>query len=388
MVLVTARCEEAALAMTPTAISVSAATTAGQRKRCNRVPPWVGEARRRDRARPLRDCLCAENIRLGTGRGQQVVTLPAMRGASPVIVALVLAVGLSGGALAAAHSEASSGCKIAPKHAWTSCPHGNLAGRDLVQADLRNADLTGANLTGARLTRANLATARLVRAKLTRARLDLANLTFANLVGAFANDANLSRATLNGGNLAHVNLSGANLFRANLASANLVGANLAHANLGAANLAGANLDGANLTGAILNTASLVGTNLSHAKLTPSRARERDVERRVSDRGKSLGRKPAGRGGDGSGSLEGEPLRRETRERRLVRRHLPERAEDDDSLLSPGAWFRRGRSGRSECSCCRSRRSTSPARGRRRTGLCPRSPPGHSPRRRTSRGRAR
>ena len=107
-----------------------------------------------------------------------------MRRTSLLIVPLVVAVGLSGVALAATHSAPRSSCKVTPKHGWTSCPRGNLAGRDLAQADLRNANLAGANLTGAKLTQANLATANLARAKLTRARLDNANLLFANLVGA------------------------------------------------------------------------------------------------------------------------------------------------------------------------------------------------------------
>ena len=268
------------------------------------------------------------------------------------------------------------------------CPHGNLAGRDLVQADLRNADLAGANLTGAKLTRANLATAKLVRAKLTRARLDLANLTFANLVGSRCERCeSLTRDSERWEPRPRESLRGQPDPRESRGR-----------EPGRCEPRSREPRGGEPGRCEPRRRQSHRRNPQHGfagrdepqprELDPSRARERDLERRVSDRRESLRRKPAGRDGDGRGSLEGEPRRREARRRRLVRHHLPERAEDDDSLLSPGAWFRRGRSGRSECSCCRSRRSTSPARGRRRTGLCPRSPPGHSPRRRTSRGRAR
>ncbi|MFZ1881600.1 MAG: pentapeptide repeat-containing protein [Gaiellaceae bacterium] len=303
IVLTTARFEDAAVVTIPNATtSVSATTPACQRKRCNRVPPCCAMparsrcGRRRNArsasggfragGRILRDGYCSETILLGSGRGQHthlVEPLPALRvgsvgtlkplvfagvrRASLSIVLLAAAVAISGVAVAATQSAVRSTCKILPKHGWTSCPRGNLAGRDLVRADLRNANLAGANLIGAKLTQADLATANLARAKLTRAHLDNANLAFASLVGAASTNANLSRATLNGANLAHANLSRANLGRANLIGANLVGANLAGANLALANLAGANLGGANLRGANLNTAALVGTNFSHANLT-------------------------------------------------------------------------------------------------------------------------
>ena len=205
---------------------------------CEMVAARNYTPRSRTRSNHGRPASGRESVAAVNGLGFAVV-----RRASLLIVPLVVAVGLSGAALAATHSASRSSCTVAPKQGWTSCPHGNLAGRNLARADLRNANLAGTNLTGAKLTQANLATANLARAKLTRARLDDANLTFATLVGALANDANLSRATLNGGSLAHANLTGANLLRANLAGASLVGANLAHANLGLANLAGANLDG-------------------------------------------------------------------------------------------------------------------------------------------------
>ena len=109
------------------------------------------------------------------------------------IVVVVAVAALSGAGFAATNSASRTSCAITPKHAWTSCPHANLAGKNLVRADLRNANLAGANLTDAKLTQANLAAANLSRARLTRARLDDSNLGFANLAGASSVDANLSR---------------------------------------------------------------------------------------------------------------------------------------------------------------------------------------------------
>src|ERR1700712_1233935 len=83
-------------------------------------------------------------------------TLAGMRRTSLLLAPLVVTVALSGVALAASPSARSAACTVTPKQGWTSCPHGNLAGRDLVRADLRNATLHGTNLTGAKLTLANL----------------------------------------------------------------------------------------------------------------------------------------------------------------------------------------------------------------------------------------
>src|SRR4029079_15407991 len=69
---------------------------------------------------------------------------------------------------------------------------------------------------------------------------------------------------------------------------------------------------------------------------PSRARERDPQRRLHDRGEPEGREPEGRHRDGRGSLEREAGRREARECRVVRHDLPEPAPDENALraLSP------------------------------------------------------
>jgi len=76
-----------------------------------------------------------------------------------LLACAVVTAGLCTAALAAGRAPTRSTCTIAPKKAWTVCPHANLSGRKLAHADLRNANLARADLTGATLTFANLASA-------------------------------------------------------------------------------------------------------------------------------------------------------------------------------------------------------------------------------------
>ena len=229
-----------------------------------------------------------------------------------LIVPLVVSLGLSGAALAATHASARASCKVTPKGAWTVCPRGNLAGRDLGHADLRNANLAGANLTGATLTQANLATANLARANITRALLDNANLSFANLVGArldrresLTRDAERceprpreSLGSQPAPRQSRRREPGRREPRERKPRAGEPG--------------GREPPGCQPHGCEPQPGVAGRDELQPCEPDPSGARELHVERRVPDRRESLRRKPAWRDGDGRRSLVVESRRREAR----------------------------------------------------------------------------
>ena len=129
-----------------TTTSASTATPVGQRKRCNRVPSpccarpagvrFGAAAEDRPASNGARRA-CEIDVRvrfyyLGSGRGQAQrlgadcgprvgspgvigIGFAVMRRASLLIVPLVVAVGLSGAALAATHAAPRSSCTVAPK---------------------------------------------------------------------------------------------------------------------------------------------------------------------------------------------------------------------------------------------------------------------------------
>ena len=74
-----------------------------------------------------------------------------MRRLWTLVALAAMTAGLATAGLAAGLTSARSSCKVAPKNAWTVCPHAHLAGRNLAGAHLRNANLAGADLSGADL---------------------------------------------------------------------------------------------------------------------------------------------------------------------------------------------------------------------------------------------
>jgi uncharacterized protein YjbI with pentapeptide repeats len=106
------------------------------------------------------------------------------------------------------------------------CPHCDLSGANLSDANLHDVDLTNANLMDTNLSGANLKGA-----NLTHAMGIGANLSGTNMTGAILSTAGLTKANLTNAVLTKANLTNAVLFNANLSEAKLSDTNLAGAQL-------------------------------------------------------------------------------------------------------------------------------------------------------------
>lgn len=134
------------------------------------------------------------------------------------IFSLLVAVCLTGPALAESPLPDHQPSDVQRLLSTHLCPGCDLAGADLTGAHLIGADLRDADLTGADLSWVNLEGADLTGADLTGVDLTGAFLTNATLMDADLDDANLSQAQLY-----FVDVTGASLDNVNLAGATIVG---------------------------------------------------------------------------------------------------------------------------------------------------------------------